>query len=142
MEQIKECAVKKVFIGDQSKDGKKFLDKNGKPYWKVAIMIDDETKYRSCLCFRRDDRAMSLQAGDKLILKLYASPSGEFLNFEVPSKKEIDFIELKGRVDAMEKIVSKLALSNNLEFAKSQKVGGMEGVEYPESDIRPEDIPF
>jgi len=146
METIKKCVIKAVFKSDKNKEGKPFIDKKGKGYWKVAVKVDDEQEWRSCLVFNKEDRAMVLQTGDEVTLKLFTSPDGKYKNFEVPTKKEIEFLELKKTVDQLVLTVGDMVRERN-----GQEEDKTKGYHYPtrkeeglkeENEIKPEDIPF
>lgn len=91
--------VKKVFKSDKSKDGKEFKDKNGKPFWKVAIQTDRHgNDWYSCLAFKADDRVMNLSEGDEITI--ITEENNGFKNFKIPSKLDL----LEARVELLEKM--------------------------------------
>jgi len=119
--------VTKFYQSDKNKDGILFKDKNGKPFWKVAIKTEATgDKYYSCLAFRADDAVMKMAEGSAYTLLVWEENG--YANFKIPGK--IDLLE--DRVKALEDSVF------------SRKAGAVPtgDIEYPEEDIDPEDIPF
>lgn len=125
--------ITKVYVSDQTKDGKKFLDKNNKPFWKVAIQTEATGKdYYSSLAFRDTDAVMKLKEGETHLFE-FETKEG-FLNFRLPSRLEL----LEEQVQWLVSVVNPL-------LADKQR-----GYPYPKSDGKvpfeeeatPEDRPF
>lgn len=123
--------ITKVYKSEKNKAGDAFVDKNGKPFWKVAIKTEATgDKYYSCLAFREDDAVMKLTEGSSHTLLVWEENG--FDNFKVPSKTDL----LEDRVNALENIIYKSSLAPKLQGTVHTDI------DYPEEDINPEDIPF
>lgn len=89
--------ITKVFKSDKGKDGKAFVSKNGKPFWKVGILTDRTgEEWYSTVSFRNDSAEMNLKEGDEVAVIF--ETNGQYKNFKIPSR--LDLLEL--RVQALE----------------------------------------
>lgn len=113
-------------MNDQSKDGQKFLTKNGKKFWKIAVQCEEyKERYLSSLIFDEDDIMMTWKAG--YTVAVIVEERGQYLNFEMPDK--IDYLE--------ERI---LALEERLNTPQNPTTSANE---LPIDDgIKVEEIPF
>jgi hypothetical protein len=90
--------ITKVYISDKNKDGVSFIDKNGKPYKKVAIQTNIHgEKWLSCLSFRDNDPVRDLVSGQSA--NIVVEEDGKYLNFSLPSRLDL----LEARVEELEK---------------------------------------
>lgn len=97
METVK---ITKVFTSDKSKDGKPFVTKKGKPFWKVAIKTDKYPEdWMSALAFEADDAEMQLNEGDEV--KIIIETNGNYKNFKLPSRLD----QLEERVVKLEQLM-------------------------------------
>lgn len=124
---MQHATVTKVYISNKSKEGREFKDKNGKPYWKVAVKTDKTGEdYYSCLAFKDNDPILDLKEGDEKIF-VFTEENG-YKNFKLSSRLDI----LEGRLNEVHQ---------RLSILEGKKAGVEKKVDYPES-IDPDDIPF
>lgn len=88
METVK---ITKIFISDKAKpkdgekEGKPFVTKTGKPFWKIGILCDKyPNDWLSALAFAQDDPEMQLQEGDEV--KIVIETNGQYKNFKLPTR--------------------------------------------------------
>lgn len=131
MKQTITTKITKVFKNDKKKDGTPLLDKNGKPFWKVAIKTEATgDQWYSCLAFRNDDAVMRINEGAAYTILVWEENG--FSNFKIPTKTDL----LEDRVTALEASV----FGNKEGTANVGRVPT--AIEYPEEEIDPMDIPF
>lgn len=137
---MQNTIITKVFISDSGKDGKKFIAKNGKPYWKVGIKTDRTgDQWYSTIVFREDDPAKLLKEGDERVLIL--EKNGEYFNFRVPTKIDIldsKLTELYQKVRNLEQLATAAGWSMNKPDARLPKVE--EAEDDGLDNINPDDI--
>lgn len=120
--------IAKVYINDKSKDGKPLIDRNGKPYKKVAIQTDIHgQKWLSCLSYREDDDVRQLVVDQSA--EIVVEQNGEYLNFKLPSRLDL----LEAALGDVQKRVSKL---------EGTDVPDIQLDEHLDDPIKPEDLPF
>lgn len=134
--------LEKVFVADADKAGNKFVDKNGKPYKKVAIKTDVHgDNWLSTLSFRDNDPVRDLQVGQSLDIVVEEVKSGDrtFLNFSIPSK--VDKLSMK--IDELEKRVIKLE-GGEISQDDQPEIGGHVEDTFGnlEDEITQDDLPF
>ncbi len=133
MKQTITTKVTKIFKSDKNKLGQPFLDKNGKPFWKVGILTEATgEQWYSSLAFRADDQVMNMKEGSAYTLLIWQD--GSFFNFKIPTKTDL----LEDRVAALEAKVFSASLGSTAGVQGAVSTG----IDYPEDDIDPEDIPF
>lgn len=125
--------ITRVAVSDTKKDtGQKFVDKNGKPFWRVGIQTEQTGDvWHSTICYDPKDSAMNLEQGQEVELVL--EKNGDFNNFKMPSKLQL----LEKRVEVLEGLAGikkESAGENRNDFSSS--------FDKPEEDINPDDIPF
>ena len=87
---LQKIKIAKIFINDKNKDGIAYVYKNGKNTGQNFVMVKIETS---------DGKKMStpalpgssptqFTAGQEVVLNV--TQSGDFTNFNIPSKKEIE----------------------------------------------------
>ena len=123
--EITKVKLTKIYINDTKKDGAKLIDRNGKPYKKIAIQTDKHAGYLSDFIFRDDDEKLTWKVGDGVEIMVYQN--GDFWNFKVP-----------GRLDKLEIRVNELEELIKTPDGRSIKEPG----EYPEEDKVDSEIPF
>jgi hypothetical protein len=118
--------ITKVFISDKSKDGKAFVDRNGKPYKKVGIQTNIHgPQWLSCLSFRDTDPVRELTEGQSA--DIIVEQNGQYLNFSIPSRLDL----LEARVSELENKLS----GTPINVAE-------EGLGELNEDIDPDSLPF
>ena len=122
---IEKVRLTKIYINDTKKDGTKFIDRNGKPYKKIAIQTDKHAGYLSDFIFRDDDEKKSWKVGDEVEIMVYQN--GDYKNFKLPTR--LDRLEI--RVNELEELI-KTPDGRNIK----------EPNEYPKEEVNVEDIPF
>lgn len=93
--------VTKIYSATQSKAGKKYETRDGKPYTRVALQTDrlPVGVWASANVFKQDDPILRLKQGD--VVDLRAWQEGEWWNFKLPTK----FDRLEERVAVLEKFI-------------------------------------
>ena len=124
--EIVKVKITKCYISDKSKDGKLFITSLGKPYHKIAIQTDKHAGYLTHLIFNQNDDP-TFQWKEGIEVEIIAWQEGDYKNFKVPTR--LDKLEI--RLNELEEII-KTPDGRNIK----------EPNEYPEEDIRTEDIPF
>ena len=115
--------ITRVFTSDKSKDGKPFITKTGKPFWKVGILTDKyPDAWLSALAFDKDDAEMNLNEGDEV--KIVIETNGQYKNFKLPTRFDL----LEERIVKLEEKVGHIV---PYEVASPKKV-----------EITEDDIPF
>jgi hypothetical protein len=118
--------ITKVFVSEKSKDGKPFVDRNGKPYKKISIQTDIHgTQWLSCLSFKDTDPVRNLSEGQSA--DIIIEQSGQYLNFSLPSRLDL----LEARVAELENKLS----GTPINVAE-------EGLGELEEEINAEELPF
>lgn len=129
---LENVRILKVFKSDKTKDGTLFKDKNGKPFYKIAIKTDKFGEdWYSCLAFGKDDPVMNLKEGDEKTLNVWQD--GQWKNFKLPSKLDI----LEDRVTAIERKLNSLTSAGTKvpDFSEVDEVP-------PVNAFNDEEIPF
>ena len=95
--KIVTAAIKSLIIGDKKKDGTPLIDARGNPYKKMVIKTEP-TGDRWVSGFIRNDKdeRLSWKIGDVVTIKV--EPSGEYLNFVMPTLADL----LEPRIKALE----------------------------------------
>ncbi len=92
---IKKVTVTRVFKNDTNKDGIAYAFKKGKlmgqKFTRVTIKTEEFGEDMYSTCVPAGDRALSIEAGDKVVLKF--SETNGFKNFNFPSKSEVEVYE-------------------------------------------------
>ena len=117
------------------------MKKNGKPYTRMSVKVAEHGE--KWISGFESPVNKGWKEGD--VVAMVIKENGEYLNFEVP--KPADKIDEK-----LEKVLNELMaiklMVNSLvgdKKPKNDRFGSVptpEGIEYPEEDIDPEDIPF
>lgn len=98
--KIETLLIEKIYISDQSKDGRKFTTKAGKPYKRIAIKTREYPQdYLTNFIFTPDDVQLIWKAGD--IIKVIVSKNNQYLNYRLPAR--VDYLEK--RIEELEKVV-------------------------------------
>ena len=121
---IIKVKLTKVYINDKDKSGKPLVY-DGKSYRKIAIQTDKQAGYLSHMIWRPDDPTLQWSVGMEVEIIIYQS--GDYWNFKVP-----------GRLDKLEIRINELEELIKTPDGRSIK----EPNEYPENDIKVEDVPF
>jgi hypothetical protein len=117
----------KVYINDKDKEGKKFVSKNGKSFWKIAVKAKEyDDKYISNIIFDQDDDMFNWTPNQ--VVKVIIEKNGNWLNFKVPTK--LDSLEM--RIQALEDKIAGGAVQEEI----------IEEPPMDEGEIRVEDLPF
>ncbi len=87
---LKKITIDKIFINDKNKDGVSYVGKNGKYAGQPFVMVkikttDGQTVSTPSLL---GGAPTQLTAGQTIVLNI--TESGDFKNFNIPSKKEIE----------------------------------------------------
>lgn len=134
---LQKVKLTKVFSSDTKKDtGQKYVDKNGKPFWRVGIKTDKTgDDWYSALAYSPSDREMQLEEGQEVELLL--EEKNGYKNFRLPSKVDL----LEKRVEALEKSVG--INNNGTDQGEGQEVS-LDDFPDDESgdENNDEDIPF
>ena len=128
---IEKIKITKIYINDSKKDGTKLVDRNGKPYRKIAIQTDKHAGYLSDFIFKEDDPKLKWQVGDEV--EIIAYQNGDFKNFKLPTETD----RLKVRIEVLENLINEGRLSYDPK-AKPNILGSDE----EEIEIKVEDLPF
>ncbi len=119
--------ITKVFVSDKSKEGKPFVDRNGKPYKKIGIQTNIHgSQWLSCLSFRDTDPVRELKEGQSADIKI--EQNGQYLNFSLPTRLDL----LEERIEKLESYV----------FSGINPPPEGTTEESLEDEINPEDLPF
>jgi len=100
------------------------IDRNGKPYRKIAIQTDQHAGYLSNFIFNQDDPTLQWNKGMEVEIIVYQN--GDFWNFKLPTR--LDRLEIK--VAELEELIK----TPNGRMVKEPE-------EY-EDEIKTEDLPF
>lgn len=131
MEQVR---ITKVFTSNQSKDGKPFVTKAGKPFWKVAIKTDKYGEdWFSSLAFEQDSPEMKLKEGDEKTIII--ETDGQFKNFKLPNRSDM----LESRVARLEADFRTLMAKLDPTTSAGTKIPDFSEVD---EEIDPDAIPF
>lgn len=122
------------------KDGTPLVGKTGKPYTSLRIKCNEYgDKYLSGF-----DNASTKDWKEGMTIEAEIEEKGEYLNFSVPKKEDLRATELENKLTTLtlrfNKLMQILVEKGILELPKP-KIPGTE-VDYPDEEIRPEDIPF
>ena len=107
MENTQETLVKvvlvKVYASDTKKDGTQYLDKNNKPYQRVAIQTNAHgDNWLSCFSFRSNDLMRTWREGQEV--EILVSKNGDYWNFREPRKTDL----IEQRLTHLEQRLSRL----------------------------------
>ena len=95
-----KIVLTKIYISDQKKDGTKFVDKNNKPFKRVAIQTDSHGEtWLSSFSFRDSDEMREWKEGQEV--QILISKRDDFWNFRIPTKGDL----LEERVTKLEEAV-------------------------------------
>jgi len=99
-ETLVKIVLTKIYISDEKKDGTKFIDKNGKPFKRVAIQTDSHgDTWLSSFSFRDSDEMREWKEGQEV--QILISKRDDFWNFRIPTKGDL----LEERVTKLEEAV-------------------------------------
>jgi len=99
-ETLVKIVLTKIYISDQKKDGTKFVDKNNKPFKRVAIQTDSHGEtWLSSFSFRDSDEMREWKEGQEV--QILISKKDDFWNFREPRKMDL----LEERVTKLEEAV-------------------------------------
>ena len=85
---MEKVIVTKISIQEKSKDGKPYMTKNGKPFYKVGIQTDRYGQdWLSALAFGKDDSVMNLKEGEEYTI--IVEENGQWKNFKLPTKTDM-----------------------------------------------------
>jgi hypothetical protein len=99
-ETLVKIVLTKIYISDEKKDGTKFIDKNGKPFKRVAIQTDSHGEtWLSSFSFRDSDEMREWKEGQEV--QILISKRDDFWNFRIPTKADL----LEERVTKLEEAV-------------------------------------
>lgn len=132
-----KITLSSVYKTDKDKLGNPLMSKQGKPYTRMSIKANEYgDKWISGFMSKGN---MGWKQGD--IVEVEIKENGQYLNFELP----------KGGIsnETMDKILNMLTTINldvkqlkESLLPKEKVMMGNTGMEYPDEDISPEDIPF
>lgn len=104
--KIETVNLTKVYVNDKNKEGKAFITKNNKPYWKIAIQTDVYgERWISDLIFDPEDVRRSWKVGDQQ--NIIVEEENEYLNFRMPEEKDMMMLrldDLERRVKMLEEL--------------------------------------
>ena len=99
-ETLVKIVLTKIYISDQKKDGTKFVDKNNKPFKRVAIQTNSHGEaWLSSFSFRDSDEMREWKEGQEV--QILISKRDDFWNFRIPTKGDL----LEERVTKLEEAV-------------------------------------
>ena len=99
-ETLVKIVLTKIYISDEKKDGTKFIDKNGKPFKRVAIQTNSHGEtWLSSFSFRDTDEMREWKEGQEV--QILISKRDDFWNFRIPTKADL----LEERVTKLEEAV-------------------------------------
>ena len=99
-ETLVKIVLTKIYISDQKKDGTKFVDKNNKPFKRVAIQTNSHGEtWLSSFSFRDSDEMREWKEGQEV--QILISKRDDFWNFRIPTKADL----LEERVTKLEEAV-------------------------------------
>ena len=99
-ETLVKVVLTKVYISDQKKDGTAYIDKNNKPFKRVAIQTNSHgDTWLSSFSFRDSDEMREWKEG--LEVQILISKRDDFWNFRIPTKADL----LEERVTKLEEAV-------------------------------------
>ena len=99
-ETLVKIVLTKIYISGEKKDGTKFIDKNGKPFKRVAIQTDSHGEtWLSSFSFRDSDEMREWKEGQEV--QILISKRDDFWNFRIPTKGDL----LEERVTKLEEAV-------------------------------------
>ena len=127
--QIITTKISRIIIGDKRKDGTLLIDDRGNKYKKIIIKTPDTgDKWVSAFIRSEKDERLNWKIGDTITIKV--EPSGDFLNFTMPTPAEM----LEPRVKALEDWKKSI---------EGEKIGAVSTVEEdPFDGISPDDLNF
>lgn len=138
---MKEYTITRIYKTDKDKNGNQLIGKNNKPYTRMSVQVSEHGE--KWISGFESQVNKGWKEGDKV--EMIVKENGQYLNFEVP--KPADKVDEK-----LEKVLNELMaiklMVNSLvgdKKAKTERFGSVptpEGIDYPEEDINPEDIPF
>lgn len=92
---IKKVTITKVFKNDKNKDGIAYVFKKGKnegkPFTRISIGTDQTGDDLWSTCVVNSDRALQLEVGQEVVLKL--TEENGYKNFNFPNKGELQVFE-------------------------------------------------
>src|SRR5690348_9899041 len=139
---IETARITKIYKSDKNKEGKPFLTKDNKPFFKVAIQTDKfGDEWFSSLSFSKDDGVMLLKEGDEKLFMFWEQNG--YKNFKIPSKSDVLETRVESLESKMKQVVDEIKKmkSNGLTSAGTKVLDFKEG-DIPSDDIDPNDIPF
>lgn len=103
---IHEATLSKIYI-NKEKDGKAMISKNGRRYAMVVIENPDGKRASMYCDMERDDWKLRQAEGWKEGQKVWLDfeQDGEYLNFRIPSKNELQLMNHEQRIKALEEAV-------------------------------------
>lgn len=123
----------RVYISDKSKDNKPFVDKNGKPFSRVAIQTSQTgDEWYSCLSYKDTDPERKLMQGTDVDIELFESNG--FKNFKLPSRLDL----LERRMDSIESRMNLVEMTDANKRSDNIKLPTEEKAEETTID----DVPF
>lgn len=131
-----------VLISDKKKDGTPFIDRNGKPYKRIGIKIDNSQyvdKWLSNFIWSSNDPMNYWKVGQEV--EIVVEKKGDFLNFKVPSQLDLirqRLLILENDVRALKDFM--LASSSKPAAANKEIPDGFEPEEAEPADY-PEEMP-
>ncbi len=95
----------RVIKQDKNKDGVYFKDKNGRPYYKVAIKIEGSDNWYSTIVGSQKHKEWLMEEGKEYSITTSEKTSDTgtvFYNFALLSESELELESLKERVTRLE----------------------------------------
>ena len=134
--KLQDVKLVNVYISDQKADGTKFIDRNGKPFQRIAIKTNVHgDNYLSSFIFQPNDPKLQFKVNDQV--KILVWQSNGYWNFDLPDKNE----RLNMRIDELEKRVAALEV-NKTTALNNQSTQIVNKMNPPLDDIKPGDLPF
>ena len=134
---MQKLTITRIFTTDKDKNGNPLISKNNKPYTRMSIQTKEHGE--KWLSGFKNQTSGAWQVGQEV--EVIVKENGQYLNFETP--------KMEDKVDMnMEKVLNNLTRIHLLvnaiyEHVVPQKIKvDSTGIEYPEEEINPEDIPF
>lgn len=147
---MKTITITQVYpVQDKSKDGKPFIDKNGKPFKKISFKTAEYgDRWVSAFAFRDTDSILGVKVGE--ILDDYVKENGQYLNYSKPTQFELLWKEInkiaertaknEKDIEELKRVIQILAKDNDPLADHDEHTDEIPAVEN--EGIQIEDIPF
>jgi hypothetical protein len=120
---------------DKSKDGKPFIDKNGKPFKKISFKTAEYgDRWVSAFAFRETDSILGVKVGD--ILDDYVKENGQYLNYSKPTQFELIWKQINDQEKRIKALEDKSEQKERHDFSGNPELGNRVKGYFSNDDIK------